>query len=65
MKDSIVQYEETMWGLFDMSKKNMGELAEAYYGPVNAAVYSEGALGLKTKRLMSLAAAIQGGCRIA
>lgn len=63
MADSISHYEENMWGLFDVTKKHMGELAEAYYGPVKDAVYREGVLGLKTKRLMSLAVAIQAGCK--
>jgi alkylhydroperoxidase/carboxymuconolactone decarboxylase family protein YurZ len=39
----------------------MPDLAEAYYGGVKDAVYSDGALDLKTKRLMSLAVACPGG----
>jgi len=63
MKDSILIYEENMWELFDASKAEMPDLAEAYYGPVKDAVYREGVIDLKTKRLMSLAVAIQAGCK--
>ncbi len=52
-----------MWQLFDTSKDQMPELSEAYYGSVKEAVYNEGYLGIKTKRLMSLAVAIQAGCK--
>lgn len=63
MDNSILQYEEKMWQLFETSKQEMPDLAEAYYGPVKEAVYKDGALDTKTKRLMSIAVAIQGGCR--
>ena len=63
MNESILQYEEKMWELFDLTKEQMPDLAEAYYASVKNAVYSEGALDLKTKRLMSLAIAVQAGCK--
>jgi AhpD family alkylhydroperoxidase len=63
MDDSMLKYEEKMWQLTDATKKAMPDLADAYYGAVKDAVYREGALNLKTKRLMSLAVAIQAGCR--
>ncbi len=63
MNDSIRHYEEKMWQLFDITKDKMPDLAEAYYGPVKDAVYREGSLDMKTKRLMSLAVAIQAGCK--
>ncbi|MCG6892337.1 MAG: carboxymuconolactone decarboxylase family protein [Desulfobacteraceae bacterium] len=63
MRESILQYEEKMWELFDLSKEQMPDLSEAYYGPVKSAVYCEGALDRKTKRLMSLAVAVQAGCK--
>jgi AhpD family alkylhydroperoxidase len=63
MSDSVLQYEEKMWELFDVTKEQMPDLAEAYYGGVKDAVYSDGALDLKTKRLMSLAVAVQAGCK--
>ena len=63
MDDSILKYEEKMWELFDTTKHEMPALAEAYYGPVKDAVYKEGSLDIKTKRLMSLAVAIQAGCK--
>lgn len=63
MNDSILMYEERMWQLFETSKQEMPDLADAYYGPVKDAVYKEGALDVKTKRLMSLAVGIQAGCK--
>ena len=63
MKPSILHHEERMWELFDLTKDQMPDLAEAYYGPVKEAVYREGALDVKTKRLMSLAVAVQAGCK--
>lgn len=63
MNDLILKYEEKMWQLFDVSKQEMPDLAEAYYGSVKDAVYKEGHLCIKTKRLMSLAVAIQAGCK--
>jgi AhpD family alkylhydroperoxidase len=63
MNESILNYEENMWQLFDATKMEMPDLAEAYYGPVKDAVYREGVINLKTKRLMSLAVAIQAGCK--
>lgn len=63
MSDSILLYEDKMWALFDETKEQMPELAEAFYGGVKEAVYSNGALDLKTKRLMSLAVGIQAGCK--
>ena len=55
MDDSILEYEEKLWQLFDITKNEMPDLAEAYYGSVKDAVYKEGSLDIKTKRLMSLA----------
>lgn len=63
MNDSILNYEERMWQLTEATKKAMPDLADAYYGAVKDAVYREGAINLKTKRLMSLAVAIQAGCK--
>lgn len=63
MEPSILQYEDKMWELFDLTKERMPELTEAYYGGVKEAVYRDGALDLKTKRLMSLAVAVQAGCK--
>ena len=63
MSDSVLQYEEKMWALFDLTKDQMPDLAEAYYGAVKDAVYRDGSLDLKTKRLMSLAVAVQAGCK--
>lgn len=63
MSESILQYEEKMWDIFKISQAEMPDLNEAYYGHVKEAVYGEGVLDLKTKRLMSLAVAIQAGCK--
>ena len=63
MNDSVLRYEEKMWELFDLTKDQMPDLSDAYYGGVKDAVYSDGALDMKTKRLMSLAVAIQAGCK--
>lgn len=63
MDDSILKYEEKMWQLFETSKQEMVDLTEAYYGAVKDAVYKDGELDVKTKRLMSLAVAIQAGCK--
>ncbi|KAA6184109.1 carboxymuconolactone decarboxylase family protein [Thiohalocapsa marina] len=63
MTDSILSYEERMWQLTEATKKAMPDLADAYYGSVKAAVYRDGAIDLKTKRLMSLAVAVQAGCK--
>ena len=63
MSDSVLHYEEKMWELFEVTKDQMPDLSEAYYGSVKDAVYRDGALDLKTKRLMSLAVAIQAGCK--
>ena len=63
MSDSILQYEEKMWALFDLTTGQMPDLTEAYYGSVKGVVYRDGALDIKTKRLMSLAVAIQAGCK--
>ena len=49
--------------LFEVTKDHMPDLTEAYYGGVKEAVYRDGALDLKTKRLMSLAVGIQAGCK--
>jgi hypothetical protein len=38
MNQPILQYEEKMWGLFDLSKEQIPDLSEAYYGPVKHAV---------------------------
>jgi AhpD family alkylhydroperoxidase len=61
--DSILNYEERMWQLTEATKKAMPDLADAYYGSVKDAVYRDGAINLKTKRLMSLAVTIQAGCK--
>ncbi len=63
MNDSIRMYEEKMWQLFDISTEQMPELTKAYYGSVKDAVYKDGVLDLKTKRLMSLAVSVHAGCR--
>lgn len=63
MDDSILNYEEKMWQLFETTKQEMPDLADAYYGLVKDAVYRDGEIDLKTKRLMSLAVAIQAGCK--
>lgn len=63
MSESILHYEEKMWQLFDITKEQMPDLSEAYYESVKNAVYNEGVLTIKTKRLMSLAVAIQAGCK--
>jgi AhpD family alkylhydroperoxidase len=63
VSDSVLKYEEKMWELFEVTKDQMPELTEAYYGGVKDAVYNDGALDLKTKRLMSLAVGIQAGCK--
>jgi AhpD family alkylhydroperoxidase len=63
MTESILSYEERMWRLTDATKAKMPELAQAYYGTVTEAVYRDGAMDVKTKRLMSLAVAIQAGCK--
>ncbi|QTA84162.1 carboxymuconolactone decarboxylase family protein [Desulfonema magnum] len=63
MSESVLQYEEKMWEMFDLTKEHMPDLTEAYYGAVKNAVYCDGALDLKTKRLMSLAIGIQAGCK--
>ena len=63
MNNPILNYEEKMWQLLDVTKREMPDLADAYYGSVKDAVYREGVINLKTKRLMSLAVAIQAGCK--
>ncbi len=63
MDESILDYEEKMWQLFESTRNEMPALTEAYYGQVKDAVYNEGQLGLKTKRLMALAVAVQAGCK--
>jgi len=63
MNESILNYEENMWQLFEVTKKEMPDLADAYYEHVKDSVYRDGALSLKTKRLMSLTVAIQAGCK--
>ena len=63
MPEEIMRYEEKMWELFEVTKEHMPELAEAYYGHVKEAVYTQGALGVKTKRLISLGVAVQAGCK--
>ena len=61
MSQSVLKYEEKMWELFEITKEQMPDLPEAYYGSVKDAVYGDGALDIKTKRLMSLAVAVQAG----
>lgn len=63
MVESILKYEDKLWQLFDITKNEMPDLTDAYYGSVKEAVYRDGALDLKTKRLMSLAVAVQAGCK--
>lgn len=63
MENSIAKYEENLWQLFNITKEEMPDLADAYYGHVKEAVYKDGSLDLKTKRLMSLAVAVQAGCK--
>jgi len=63
MNGSIIRYEEELWELFNVSKAHLPDVSEAYYGPVKDAVYRDGVLDVKTKRLMSLAIAIQAGCK--
>ena len=63
MEESILQYEEKMWKLVNLTKEQMPDLSESYYGSVTNAVYREGSLDIKTKRLMSLAVAVQAGCK--
>ncbi len=63
MAQSILRYEDKMWELFDLTKEQMPALTEAYYGSVKEAVYCDGALDLKTKRLISLGVAVQAGCK--
>ena len=41
----------------------MPDVSEAYYDAVKNAVYNDGALDIKTKTLISLAVAVQAGCR--
>ena len=59
MSQSLLKYEEKMWELFDLTKEQMPDITEAYYGSVKNAVYLDGELDVKTKRLMSLAVAVQ------
>jgi AhpD family alkylhydroperoxidase len=61
--DRLLDYEEQMWERTRQSQAAMPELNEAYYGALRDAVYKEGAVDLKTKRLMSLAIAIHDGCK--
>ena len=63
MSESVLKYEEKMWELFDLTKEQMPDLTESYYGAVKDAVYRDGALDVKMKRLMSLAVAVQAGCK--
>ncbi|MCB2191347.1 MAG: carboxymuconolactone decarboxylase family protein [Deltaproteobacteria bacterium] len=64
MSESLLAYVENMRETFELSKQKMPGLAEAYYSGVKEAVYGpEGALDLKTRRLMSLAVAVHAGCK--
>lgn len=63
MDENILNHEQKMLKLFELSQSQMPELTKAYYGSVKEAVYREGSLDLKTKRLISLGIAIQAGCR--
>ena len=63
MDDSILKYEEKLWQLFDITKNEMPDLAEAYYGSAKDAVCKEGPLDIKAKRLMPLAAAVQAASK--
>ena len=47
MDDSILAYEEKLWQLFDITKNEMPDLAEAYYGSAKDAVCKEGPLDIK------------------
>lgn len=62
MAEKYTYYDSTL-GLLDLMNKYMPDVRNAYYGPVKEAVYSDGVLGEKNKRLMSLAVALQAGCR--
>lgn len=64
MSEPLLAHEEKMRATFGLSKHQMPQLSEAYYGGVKEAVYgAQGALDLKTRRLMSLAVAVQAGCQ--
>lgn len=61
--ESLLEFEERMWEETRQSQAAMPALTEAYYEKVREAVYKDGAIDLKTKRLMSLAIAVQEGCK--
>lgn len=61
--ESLLEFEERMWEETRQPQAAMPELTEAYYEKVREAVYKDGAIDLKTKRLMSLAIAVQEGCK--
>lgn len=63
MDESIREDEEQLWQLLDITKNEMPDLAEAHSGSVKDAVYKDGSLDFKTKRLLSLAAAVQAACK--
>lgn len=63
MSNSILKYEQKMRELFKVSQAEMPDLNEAYYKHVKEAVFDEGSLGLKTKRLIALGVGIQAGCK--
>jgi alkylhydroperoxidase/carboxymuconolactone decarboxylase family protein YurZ len=65
MEDSVLDFEEKMWRLLELSRERMPELNESSYGGVSKTVYAEGAIDTKTKRLMSLAVAISMGGTLA
>lgn len=63
MNESILHYEERIWDLFELTGQQMPDLKTAYYDHVKGAVYRDGALNVKVKRLISLAVAVQAGCK--
>ena len=64
MNDPMLAHEQQMRESFALSRQKMPQLAEAFYTGVKDAVYGqEGGLDLKTRRLMSLAVAVQAGCQ--
>lgn len=53
--------EENIWEQYETFKKVMPDFHNAYEG-VRAQTYKEGALSVKTKRLMAIAVATKAGC---
>ena len=59
--DSQLKYLEEVTGLFDEFKQELPEAYEAQKASWDA-VYQDGALSTKTKRLMAMAIAVRVGC---